>query len=82
MFTGPVFSDVDPMYRGVAIPLRFSKVAVFLHASSLAATGYIVDQTQQLGRPPRPAPARHQWKTTHQGTQPRGPSCQEGISKS
>ncbi|MHA7191066.1 DNA/RNA non-specific endonuclease [Arthrobacter sp. MDT2-16] len=49
VFTGPVFSDVDPVYRGVEIPLRFFKVAVFLQEGSLAATGYVVDQTPQLG---------------------------------
>ncbi len=36
------------MYRGVEIPLRFFKIAVFLESGSLAATGYVVDQTSQL----------------------------------
>jgi endonuclease G len=48
VFTGPVFSATDPVYRGVDIPLRFFKVAAFLHHGELAATGYIVDQTPQL----------------------------------
>ncbi|MHA7241546.1 DNA/RNA non-specific endonuclease [Arthrobacter sp. TMS1-12-1] len=48
VFTGPIFSDVDPVYRGVEIPLRYFKVAVFLQDGSLAATGYVVDQTPQL----------------------------------
>jgi DNA/RNA endonuclease G (NUC1) len=48
VFTGHIFSEVDPVYRGVDIPLRFFKVAVFLESGSLAATGYIVDQTPQL----------------------------------
>ncbi|RJT77957.1 DNA/RNA non-specific endonuclease [Arthrobacter cheniae] len=48
VFTGPIFSDIDPVYRGVEIPLKFFKVAVFLLAGSLAATGYVVDQTPQL----------------------------------
>lgn len=48
VFTGPIFSDLDPVYRGVEIPLRFFKVAVFLQEGSLAATGYVVDQTPQL----------------------------------
>ncbi|WP_104181652.1 DNA/RNA non-specific endonuclease [Arthrobacter sp. B0490] len=48
VFTGPVFSDLDPVYRGVEIPLRFFKVAVFLEGGALAATGYVVDQTPQL----------------------------------
>ncbi|WP_285251260.1 DNA/RNA non-specific endonuclease [Pseudarthrobacter sp. fls2-241-R2A-168] len=48
VFTGPVFTDTDPVYRGVDIPLRFFKVAVFLHHGELAATGYVVDQTPQV----------------------------------
>lgn len=48
VFTGPIFSDLDPVYRGVAIPLRFFKVAAFIHEGVLAATGYVVDQTPQL----------------------------------
>jgi DNA/RNA endonuclease G (NUC1) len=48
VFTGPMFGDTDPIYRGVDIPLRFFKVAAFLHQSELAATGYVVDQTPQL----------------------------------
>lgn len=48
VFTGPVFGDTDPVYRGVDIPLLFFKVAAFLQDGKLAATGYIVDQTPQL----------------------------------
>ncbi|MFE4230109.1 DNA/RNA non-specific endonuclease [Arthrobacter sp. NPDC056886] len=48
VFTGPIFSDTDPVYRGVQIPLKFFKVAAFMHNGSLAATGYVVDQTPQL----------------------------------
>ncbi|MEG9249768.1 DNA/RNA non-specific endonuclease [Arthrobacter sp. Soc17.1.1.1] len=48
VFTAPIFSDVDPVYRGMEIPLRYFKVAVFLQGGSLAATGYVVDQTPQL----------------------------------
>ncbi|WP_307000441.1 DNA/RNA non-specific endonuclease [Arthrobacter sp. V1I7] len=48
VFTGPIFSDTDPIYRDVQIPLKFFKVAAFMHQGSLAATGYIVDQTPQL----------------------------------
>lgn len=40
VFTGPIFSEVDPVYRGVDVPLQFFKVAVFLHGGNLAATGY------------------------------------------
>ncbi|MDQ0864838.1 DNA/RNA non-specific endonuclease [Arthrobacter globiformis] len=48
VFTGPIFSTLDPVYRGVDIPLRFFKVAAFIHEGELAATGYVVDQTPQL----------------------------------
>lgn len=36
------------MYRGVEISLRYFKIAVFFQEGSLAATGYVVDQTPQL----------------------------------
>ena len=52
VFTGPIFSDVDPVYRGVEIPLRYFKVAVFLHQGELSAVGYVVDQTPQLAELP------------------------------
>lgn len=52
VFTGPIFSDLDPVYRGVEIPLRYFKVAVFIHQGELAATGYVVDQTPQLEQLP------------------------------
>jgi DNA/RNA endonuclease G (NUC1) len=48
VFTGPVFSALDPVYRGVDIPLRYFKVAVFMYQGQLAATGYVVGQTPQL----------------------------------
>ncbi|MBT2546907.1 DNA/RNA non-specific endonuclease [Arthrobacter sp. ISL-65] len=52
VFTGPIFSTLDPVYRGVDIPLRFFKVAVFIHEGELAATGYVVDQSPQLAEIP------------------------------
>ncbi len=48
VFTGPIFGENDPVYRGVDIPLLFFKIAVFLQEGELAATGYVVDQTPQL----------------------------------
>jgi endonuclease G len=47
VFTGPIFSALDPVYRGVDIPLRYFKVAAFIHEGELAATGYVMDQTPQ-----------------------------------
>jgi DNA/RNA endonuclease G (NUC1) len=52
VFTGPIFSNADPVYRGVEIPLRYFKVAVFLHQGELSAVGYVVDQTPQLAELP------------------------------
>ncbi len=48
VFTGPIFSSFDPVYRGVDIPLRYFKVAVFIDDGGLASTGYVIDQTPQL----------------------------------
>ncbi len=45
VFTGCVLHPDDPTYRGVQLPLRFFKVAAFLDAGNLAATGYVLDQT-------------------------------------
>lgn len=45
VFTGCVLDSEDPLYRGVQLPLRFFKVAAFLDARDLAATGYVLDQT-------------------------------------
>jgi len=50
--TGPVFTDDDPEYRGVRIPLRFFKVAGYLlpqpddgEVSVLASAAFVLDQT-------------------------------------
>jgi endonuclease G len=48
VFTGPIFGETDPVYRGVDIPLLYFKVVVFLQDGDLAATGYVVDQKPQL----------------------------------
>ncbi|WP_323960284.1 DNA/RNA non-specific endonuclease [Arthrobacter sp. JZ12] len=52
VFTGPIFSEQDPLYRGTEIPLRYFKIAAFLVEGQLGATGYVVDQTPQLGELP------------------------------
>lgn len=49
VFTGPVFSDTDRSYRGVRIPQQFWKVAAWSLAGTLAASGYLLDQSPQLG---------------------------------
>ncbi len=48
VFTGPVFADTDPLYRGVRIPRRFWKVAAWSDDGALAASGYLLDQSAQL----------------------------------
>ena len=49
VFTGPVFEDDDPEYRGVRIPKRFWKVAVVGRPGGrVAALGFIVSQEKLL----------------------------------
>jgi endonuclease G, mitochondrial len=45
VFTGPIFSDSDPKYRGHKIPLEFWKVAVGIATDGeLFATAYLLSQ--------------------------------------
>ncbi|MFO0909696.1 MAG: DNA/RNA non-specific endonuclease [Isosphaeraceae bacterium] len=49
VFTGPVFTDQDPDYRGIAIPQQFWKVAVIVRPNGkLAALGFLVSQADLL----------------------------------
>jgi endonuclease G len=45
VFTAPVLGDNDPPYRDVRIPLRFWKVAAWVSDGTLAAAGFVLDQT-------------------------------------
>lgn len=45
VFTAPVLEADDPAYRGIRIPLRFWKVAVWQGPDGLAATGFVLDQS-------------------------------------
>lgn len=45
VFTAPVLADDDPPYRGIRIPLRFWKIAAWQSPAGLAATGFILDQS-------------------------------------
>jgi endonuclease G len=48
-FTGPVFGEFDPEYRGVKIPLDYWKVVVAVDANDkLFATGYVLSQRDVL----------------------------------
>lgn len=45
VFTGPVMTERDPIYRGVRIPLRFWKIAVAKPSpEKLTVTAYLLDQ--------------------------------------
>lgn len=57
VITGPVLTAEDPAYRGAQIPRRFYKIAAWADVESgtdrdgtLAATGYVLDQSEQLDR--------------------------------
>lgn len=51
VFTGCVFEDDDPVYRGVALPRRFWKVAAWRSSAGLAAAAFVLDQSTMLPRP-------------------------------
>ncbi|MFM9046612.1 MAG: DNA/RNA non-specific endonuclease [Cyanobium sp.] len=45
VFTGPVMTEVDPLYRGVRLPLRYWKIAVSNRGEGkLTATAFLLDQ--------------------------------------
>lgn len=47
VFTGPVLAENDPLYRGVRLPLRFWKIAVFVKADgALSVSAYLLDQEE------------------------------------
>jgi len=49
VFTGPVFTDNDPVYDKVQVPKRFWKVAVFVRTDgTMGAAGFIVSQEELL----------------------------------
>lgn len=52
VFTAPVLAVDDPLYRGLRVPRRFWKIAAWASAEegepALAATGYVLDQSDQL----------------------------------
>jgi endonuclease G, mitochondrial len=45
VFAGPVLDPRDPPYRDIQVPLRFWKIVAYLQSGTLAATGYLLDQT-------------------------------------
>lgn len=50
VFTAPVLGERDIPYRGIRIPLRFFKVAVWCRGDELRAAGFVLDQSPVLDR--------------------------------
>ncbi|MCL3863266.1 DNA/RNA non-specific endonuclease [Actinotalea sp. K2] len=48
VLTGPVLADDDPTYRGLPLPRAFWKVAAWVRPDGLAATAYLLDQSELL----------------------------------
>jgi endonuclease G len=50
VFTGPVFSDDDPVYRGIQLPKQFWKVVAMVKEddAQLSATAYLLSQASLL----------------------------------
>jgi endonuclease G len=49
VFTGPVFRQNDPVYRGIAIPLAYWKVVAFIHDDGRpSASAYLIDHDVDL----------------------------------
>ncbi|HTF96785.1 MAG TPA: DNA/RNA non-specific endonuclease [Cellvibrio sp.] len=50
IFTGPVLTDEDPLYRGVRLPLHFWKIALFAkNDGTLSVTAYLLSQEDLVG---------------------------------
>lgn len=50
IFTGPVLTEHDPLYRGVRLPLYFWKIAIFFkNKTELSITAYLLDQKELIG---------------------------------
>lgn len=49
VFTGPVMSDDDPLYKGARLPLAFWKVIAYCKTGTdLSVAGYLLEQTQLI----------------------------------
>lgn len=49
VFTGPVMTDADPVYKGVRLPLAFFKVIAYVGAdNALATAAYILEQAKLI----------------------------------
>jgi len=46
VFTGPIFKEIDPVYKGVSIPMEFYKIILWLSDdSNIRATAFKLSQT-------------------------------------
>jgi endonuclease G len=52
VFTGPVFTDEDPDYRYVKVPMRFWKILVRVESGQLLATALLADQSERIQQLP------------------------------
>lgn len=50
VFTGPIFRDDDPEYRGVQLPREYWKVVAVVSGGRKSATAYMISQSQLLER--------------------------------
>jgi len=49
IFTGPVLTEDDPLYRGVRLPTHFWKIAAFVKdGGALPVSAYLLDQTDLI----------------------------------
>jgi len=64
VFTGPVFRDDDPAYRGVRLPRQFWKVVAMVKTDGqLSATGYLLSQASLIEGLAEEAFAFGAWRT-------------------
>ena len=50
VLTGPVFANDDVEYRGIRVPQKFFKIAGWMASGELAATAYLLDQSDLIAR--------------------------------
>jgi len=49
IFTGPVLTEEDPLYRGVRLPMWFWKIALYVKADDmLSVSAYLLDQKELI----------------------------------
>ena len=48
VFSGPIYSKKDPVWRGIRVPLRFFKIVARVEDGELVATALIADQSEQV----------------------------------